>query len=175
MGVFALFKVGDLVYYGATGVCRISDVTVRSFGTESGEYFVLRPIYDAKSTLFVPKENSLLTQKIHPVLMPEEILAMVSDYEDAEEVHIKEDKQRQERYKQLVVTGDRRKLARIVKILFKLREEMNAAGKKLRMADERILKEAERLLYDEISLSFQLERGQVIPFLFGEIKPEPKQ
>lgn len=170
-----MFKIGDLVYYGSTGVCRISDVAVKSFGTESREYYVLSPIYDAKSTLFVPRENSSLTQRIHPVLQPQEILEMVSDFEDAEEVHIKEDKLRQERYKQLVALGDRRQLARVVKLLIKQKEELFAAGKKMRMADERILKEGERLLFDEISIFFELERGQVVPFLFGEISPELKK
>lgn len=172
MEVRGLFKVGDLVYYGATGVCKIYDVTVKNFGNDSIEYFVLRPIYDAKSTLFVPKDNSSLTQRIQPVLMPAEILEMIEDNGDAEEVHIKEDKQRQERYKQLVAVGNRRQLARIVKILTRQKSEMNAIGKKMRMADERILKEGEKLLYDELSISFKIERGQVIPFLMGELTPE---
>lgn len=61
-----MYRVNDTVVYGAQGVCRIADITKRDIGGMPMDYYVLKPVYDDNSTLFVPISNDKLTAKMRP-------------------------------------------------------------------------------------------------------------
>jgi CarD family transcriptional regulator len=60
----AIFSIGDTVIYGIHGICKITDIQKRDFMGEIADYFILSPIYDERSTVFVPCENENLTSKM---------------------------------------------------------------------------------------------------------------
>ena len=49
-------------------------------------------------------------------------------------------------------------------------QELTAAGKKLHAADERIMKEAEKLLYDEFSVVFDIRPEEVLPLIMKRLE-----
>ena len=52
-----------------------------------------------------------------------------------------------------------------VRALYRHRREQEARGKRLYIADERFLKEAERLIEDEFAVSLEIEPKEVRPFI----------
>ena len=74
-----MFSNGDAVLYGAEGVCRLEGSTQREIGGKKLEYYVLKPVYRAGSTVFVPKGNETLTAKMRRVLSPEEIHKLIQE------------------------------------------------------------------------------------------------
>ena len=53
-----MYKIGDLVMYGATGVCRVEAVSEEKFSLEELQmYYVLQPLYQ-NGRIYAPVENS---------------------------------------------------------------------------------------------------------------------
>ncbi len=51
-----MFKVNDKVVYGTHGVCKIAEITNKTVGKCTMNYYVLKPIYQENQTLYVPTE-----------------------------------------------------------------------------------------------------------------------
>jgi len=169
-----VFSVCDIVNYGTVGVCRIIDVTEREFGGESREFYVLKPVYDDKSTVYVPVGNQKLVDKMKRVLTAEEVYEMIRCLPQASSAWIEDERVREKEYRNILQSGSREEMVRMIKALHTHREQQALKGKKLRIADERVLKEAERILYDEFALVLEIRPDQVIPFIFQQLEPERK-
>ena len=72
-----MFCVNDTILYGAQGVCRIASIVRESFGSGPVDYYVLKPVYNDNSTIYVPVENGDLTGKMRRILSSEEIIALI--------------------------------------------------------------------------------------------------
>ena len=61
------FNIGDAVRYGANGICVVSDKIRRKFSGVNESYFVLSPVGERGSKIYVPEANSALISRIAPV------------------------------------------------------------------------------------------------------------
>ncbi len=164
-----MYKVGDIVIYKSEGVCRVSDIEVKTFRDKEIEYYVLKPVYKENSEIFVPKNNIELVSKMRQVLTREEIINLIKSMPDEDDIWIENENQRKEEYKQLIASGDRTKLIRLIKTLFNHKQKQKEAGKKLHITDDRLLKDAEKVLYDEFAYVLNISQNQVVPFIVGEL------
>ena len=57
-----MFCVGQTVLYGSNGVCMVDDVTEKRIGKTKMQYYVLKPLCNNTSTLFVPTAKSAARQ-----------------------------------------------------------------------------------------------------------------
>ena len=156
-----MFQVNDIVRYGMSGVCKISEVIVRNIGGEQQEYFVLRPVHDARSTLFVPLNNDLLMGRMQTVLSKQDIQDLMDAIPTLDSEWIKEDALRRTRFKEILQGDDRTQLAMLIKMVYKREQFLRNSGKKLRLDDEKTLRTAEKLLYDELAFVLQSPTDQV--------------
>ena len=163
-----MFQINDTVVYGAQGVCRIEEISKREMAGKAMEYYVLKPVYDSNSTLFVPVSNDKLTAKMRRVSSPEEIVALISSMpgENAEWI---------ENENEPIARGNRRELIQIIKSLYLHQQKLQEKGKRLHLADDRIFREAERMLYDEFALVLHIKREQVLPFILQQLGAEEKE
>jgi CarD family transcriptional regulator len=159
-----MYNVDDVVLYGANGVCRISEITNKKFGSTSIEYYVLKPLCSQSSTLFVPTANEQLVSKMRYVLSAEEINDILSKIEGQPE-WISDKNTRFEFCKEVILSGDLQRLVELVRSLRFHEKAQHRRGKHLHISDERFLKEAEKMVCDEISLVLNMERSQVVPML----------
>src|SRR5690554_4768253 len=56
-----MFKIGDLIIYGHTSVCRVKDITTLNLPLMADEdrerlYYILEPLYE-DSTIYTPVDN----------------------------------------------------------------------------------------------------------------------
>ena len=70
---------------------------------------------------------------------------------------IENEQERKAKYKEIIAKGDRRELIRLIKSVYLHGQKLKLTGKKLHVVDERFLKEAERLLYDEFAHVLKIE------------------
>ena len=68
-------NIGDYVNYGNQGVCRIDGRRSLKFGSAQPrrDYYILSPVYQKGSRVYVPADNQALLEKMRPVLSPQEI------------------------------------------------------------------------------------------------------
>ncbi len=165
-----MFHVNDTVLYGTEGICVIEDIATRTFDRKTQEYYVLRPVYGNRSTIFVPTQNEKLCAKMRTLLSPEEIHDMIRAMPGVEPLWIENEAARKQAYGEILRGGDRRALVRLMKTLYLHREKLKTTGRKFHASDERFLKEAEKLLYTEVAHVLHLDPGQVPPFIRQELK-----
>ena len=72
-----LFQNGEYVMYGTYGVCQITGTTEQQIGENRLLYYVLKPVFQQSSTVFVPLSNRQLTARLHRVLTRAELEQLV--------------------------------------------------------------------------------------------------
>ena len=97
-----MFQVGDTVIYGTNGACRITGVVQKEFGQQKMEYYVLNPVYDLRSTIFVPKDNAALLAKMRRVLSAEEIYRLIRTIPQEESGWIAQEDERKKKYAEFI-------------------------------------------------------------------------
>lgn len=164
-------SVGELVVYGASGVCRIEDIREESFSGSARCYYILHPITEqGNSRIFIPVDNEKLVGDMRDLLQAEELYEMVARVEpfSLTAEWPQDGRMRSKLCRDILASGDREQLIRIVKTVFGVRKSPSAA-------EEAAANRAAIMLYYEFSLSLQLEKADVIPFVLGKTKPMPKE
>ena len=160
------FKPDDTVIYGGHGVCTLLEITEKDFGGESKAYYVLRPAYSGSSMFYVPLDSEALTSKMRAVKSADALRAIALAPCVAE--WIEEDRPRQNQLKTVIDGGGTEELVAYYRLLVTKQKEFSGEGRKLRAADDRYMKDIEKLLYEELSIVFAAEKDAVLPFFFGE-------
>lgn len=165
-----MYKENDMILYGSQGVCQIVGITTREFGGKMIDYYILKPVYSEGSTVFVPVDNEELTCKMKKILSLDEIKALIHTMPEMELIWIENDNQRKEKYKEIIKNGKRDELISLIKTLHQHRESLVENGKKFHATDEKFLKDAEKILYDEFKYVLNIEEDEVVPFIIEQIE-----
>lgn len=160
-----MFKIGDVVVYSASGVCRVEDICKKSFGSFSANYYILKPLMQNGSTVFVPTENASLTSKIHPVLTKEQFLCAFSQAKGSDTIRPENEFERREKFGEILESGNRCALMLMIHDLKNLAKEQQQNSRRLHIADEKLLNTAENMLFEEVAYVFEIEKTQVSEFL----------
>lgn len=163
------FHKGDTVLYGENGLCRIDEISSQSFCGEMREYYVLRSLYCAGETVFVPTDNATLTGKMYPALTHDEIDALLRGIPETEPDWIESDDERKNRFDAILSSGDRGALIGMIRTLHAHKEKQEKRGKKLHIADERCYREGEKLISEEFAHGLQIEPAQVGEYIRGKL------
>jgi CarD family transcriptional regulator len=167
-----MYKENDTVMYQAQGLCKIAEISEKEFEGNRRQYYVLKPLNDDKTTIFIPVDNGTTTAKMYPVSSPEEMLALIQTMLREKPIWIDDEIVRKVRYQEILSGGNRLELARLAKTLYLRQQAQKNQGKRLHLTDERYLKEAEKILYEEIAHVLNIERGQVLSFILDQVQLE---
>ena len=157
-----MFQMGQALTYGASGICRFDGIISQKSGKKIVWYYVLKPVYNQGSTVFVPVDNEKLVARIRPVLSQQEVMDMIHGLSQTEELWVEDEGQRQNVYREILQTGDRKRILQVIKSL--------KAGRKFHAVDERLLKDAESVLHQEFAFVLGLPREQIQPFILKEMQ-----
>ncbi len=169
-----MFCVGDTVLYGSQGVFKIVGTDEKNLDGNKILYFVLKPVYDENSTVFVPLSNNNLISKMRPLLSEEKILETINEFSDGDVIWIDDDNERKEEYQKIIIEGDRKKLIGLIRTICARRARQNKRGRKLHQTDDLILKQAEKLIYDEFAFVLNLKQDEVSSFITDHIDVQKK-
>lgn len=144
-----MFCANDTVHYAGSGVCRVQEIATMRFGRTREQYYVLKPLHQNTSVIYVPVKNEQLVAKMRPILSREQITALIDGIDGVEPAWDDDVNQRKQLFDELLRSGDCGDLIRLIKSLQQQRVRRQAEGKTLHVSDENFLREAQRLLYDE--------------------------
>ena len=160
-----MFKKGDVVVYSASGVCEVEEISKKSFGSFSAEYYVLRPLMQKASTVFVPTANAALTKKIHPVLTQSEFEAVFNLIKTRAPQRPETESERHNRFIEILENGDRVGLMLMVYDLNCYSHEQQQNGRRLHIGDEKLLHTAENMLFEEVAYVFNIALNEADEFI----------
>lgn len=165
-----MFSVNDYVIYGNQGIFIIEDITEKSIGDIKMTYYNLKNVFNEKSNIYVPCGNEKLTAKIKAVLSAEEIRTLINSIPEQDCIWIDNESQRKEEYRNILCSGDRVMMIKLIKTLRDHQDDCARSGRKMHQCDERVFKEAEKLLYGEFALVLNLDQNQVLSFITKQLE-----
>ena len=156
-----MFCGGQTVLYGSNGVCMVDDVTEKRIGKTKMQYYVLKPLCNNTSTLFVPTANQQLVSKMRRILTEDEAEAILRDLPPCGDWNDNK-QERSEQFRAIITEGSCVELIRLIRLVRTHEQEQLAGGKRLHITDERFLKEAEKMICEEFSLVLHISRDEVL-------------
>lgn len=160
-----MYSVGEWVVYGVHGVCRVIGTEKQLVNRKRSQFLVLEPLSQAESRFYLPTENPTAMGKLQPVLSREALTALICSEEVRQDAWIHEENHRKQYYRDLIGSGDRTALLKMLATLYRYRAAQVAAGKKFHQSDDNFLRDAEKLLASEVSLVLELSSEQAKEYL----------
>ena len=159
-----MFKPGDLVLYGGTGVCRIVSVASSFSGEKSRLYYTLKPLYQT-CTITTPVDNNKVFMR--PIISKSEAERLIDSIPSihAEVYHSKAMRELTEHYQAILSTYDCRNLIQLTMSINAKKQLAEAQHRKFGAVDERYLKRAEDLLFGELAAALEIDRAKVQSYI----------
>ena len=161
-----MFQPGELLVYGATGVCRVEEITAPDFtrADRGRRYYLLRPLHQ-DGVIYAPVDSGKVP--IRPVISREEAEALIDLIPSirAEACHAPTMQALAQHYQSAVRSHNCRELLELTMSIYLKRRQAEAQKRRLGMVDERYMKQAERLLYGELSAALDIPYEEVQPYI----------
>lgn len=164
-----MLNIGETVLYAANGVCTVEEIREMDFGSGKTKYYILKPVSSNQNTFYIPADNQKMLSKIRKILTKDEVERIIGSMPDNKASWIEDDLARKEEYKKIIGSGDCEKLVKVIKSIHLHKTEIAENGKKLHLIDERMLKDAESLLYDEFATVLNIKKEEVLPFIIKSL------
>ena len=169
---FEMYQTGEWVVYGIHGVCRVVGTEKQLVNRKRTQYLVLEPLTQTESRFYLPTENPTAMSKLKPVLTKAQMLDLFASEQVRQDAWIEEENLRKQYYRELIGSGERVMLMKMVHSLYRYKSEQIAAGRKFHQADENFLRDAEKLLSSEVSLVMGLSTEEARNYLREQLKSE---
>lgn len=160
-----MLSVGDTVVYGTQGVCTVREISVLKMGKTKGEYYILSPIDDPGSTVYVPTANMALMSKLRPVLTMQQANELIDEAAREPLEWIAGDNERKSVCDDIVKNGTRKQLMQLVGMLYRRREQLKDQKKHFHNIDAQYLKTAERMLHGELGYALGIAADDVADYI----------
>lgn len=163
-----MYEIGTKVIYKNEGVCEITDIIIRNFRGQKMEYYVLKPMHKKGAEVYVPTKNNELVGKMRKIIDRQSIIELIRSVHNEGIIWIDNGNERKEFYREILAKGDRKDLLKLIKTLHIHKQNQKEAGKKLHISDERFLKDAEYMIYDEFSYVLDIPQNEVLAFIMDK-------
>ncbi|MBQ1372242.1 MAG: hypothetical protein IIY70_04860 [Oscillospiraceae bacterium] len=155
----------EKIHYSGCGICIIQEISTMRFDHAKERYYVLKPVYQDASVIYVPVKSEQLVSKMRPVLTRQEVEALIDCINEIPTVWEDDPAARKSNFEALLRSNECRNLIALIKTLHAYREERLLEGKTLPVVEDTCLREAQRLLYDEFADALNLQPGQVHDYI----------
>lgn len=169
-----MYQIGELILYGGTGVCRVTDIVAKKFSRTEPEklYYILTPLYQT-GTITTPVENSKVFTR--PVISRDEAISLIDEIPNihAEAYHNPNLQQLENHYKSELESHDCMDLLRLTMSTYQKKREREKAKLKFGAVDRRYMERAENLLFGELAVALDIERDSVPSFIEDRLGTSP--
>ena len=160
-----MYQVGDWIFYGNTGACKVTDVSERKLPGMEKEmlYYTLQPLDDSCS-ISTPANGKIFTRPLITREAAEALIDAIPDI-DAEAYHNPVLRQLSEHYEKSLNTHDCLSLIKMTMSIHAKKEAAVSQKKKLGAVDEKFMKRAEDLLFGELSVALGIRKAEVADYI----------
>ncbi len=156
-----MFNIGDLLFYGTNGVCRVSEICSSPFdSSDTRSFYKLTPIAENTSlVIYTPVDNMQVVMR--PLISRKEAEALVARIPSIEKVAVAIEKHRKEAYRETIRTGDPEGFVRIIKTVRARRELFKRTRRRVPDLDNDFEHTARICLYGELSTVLGVSREEI--------------
>lgn len=173
--VNVVFNIGDLIFYGSTGVCRVKDITPRDFSgaDENRLFYTLIPLYQ-DCVISVPVNTTKIFMR--PIISKEEAERLIDTIPTirAKAYHSRVLRELADHYEASLKTHDCAELIELTMSIYAKKQYAEQQNRKFGAIDERFMKRAEELLFGELAAALGIPKESVPDYIVGRIGKEEK-
>lgn len=166
-----MYQIGDLVIYGNTGVCRITEIKSLEYMENDQMYYILTPLFQ-NCTISTPIENRKVFMR--PIITKEEAEQLIDKIPSihAQAYHNNVLRQLTDHYESLLETHDCEALIEMTMSIYSKKRYFEEQKRKFGAIDERFMKRAEELLFGELSVALEIPREKVADYISARISDQ---
>lgn len=164
-----MYKIGDLVIYGNTGVCRIENIGPLAkvpSGKKDSErlYYTLKPLYQ-ECVISAPVDSDKVFMR--PIITKEEAEQLIDKIPSicAEAYHNRVLRQLEEHYTEAIKSHSCEDLVMLTMSIYAKKKCMEEQKRKFGAIDERYMKRGEDLLFGELAAALGIKRDEVSAYI----------
>jgi CarD family transcriptional regulator len=162
-----MYSIGEKVVYGAMGVMEIVDITEQTVGELARKYYVLKEYASPSASLtYVPVDNAALTSQLQPLLTVDQITEAIRLAKTTQPIAwVEENRARSEMYKRILATADRAQMLAMIRLVYETGIRREAEGKKNFIADENVMRRAQKNIATEFSLVLGIPESEIFEYI----------
>lgn len=148
------------VVYGVHGICEVEGIINQKFNSDSlaRNYYVLRPVFEKASKIYVPVNSSIIAERMRPVLSQKEIDEIILSTLDEKIEWISDYKKRSEQFHRILSHRNEKEILQMISCLYLHSKE---SEKGLTSSNADMLKAAQNLIEQEFAFSLNIKPEEV--------------
>ena len=156
-----MFQIGDLLFYGTNGVCRVSEICSSPFdSTDTRSFYKLTPISEHSTlVIFTPIDNDRVVMR--PLISKEEAEALIARLKEIEKVAVAVEKYRKDAYREAIREGAPEGFVKIIKTVRARREVFRKTRRRVPDLDNDFEFTAKNCLYGELCTVLGIPREEI--------------
>ena len=160
-----MLKSGDAVVYKCRGVYKVADIGTLnfSFADRKKRYYTLQSIENARDKAYIPTDDE---RNIRKPVSREEALELIRKLDDIEILGIKNEKLREQEYKNCISGYQPENWVRVLKTLYKRTKSRGS----ITSMDKKYQVLLEHALYSEFAFSLGIPKNEIPEFIRGQRK-----
>ncbi|MCD8144394.1 MAG: CarD family transcriptional regulator [Oscillospiraceae bacterium] len=143
---------------------------VKKMNRPQREYYVLAPLYDKNSTIYIPVDTE--QNPLRPVMTRQQALNLIDQLPELTELHFDSMNDEKLRAADILSSGDQLRLAQLTKTMYHIQRRRARSSKNAYATDRGILRQAERLLFGELAVSLELTVDGVQDFISRQLEAD---
>lgn len=159
-----MYQINDYVIY-RKDVCKIKDIKEKN----NVSYYVLIPIDDDSLKIEVPTNNNILKE----LMSKEEVNELIKKIPNISLIECN-DKMIETEYKNLLSTGTKEDLIKIIKTTYLRNKERIDNKKKISDKDNNYFNKAEKILYNELSIVLGMTYEETKNYIIDKVSKMEK-
>lgn len=162
-----MHSIGDRIVYGSNGIMEIVDIREESIGDVQRSYYILSDVRVNVSTqTYVPTDNEKLVGMMRPLHTKDEVLDIISRISTIPDADWHDDNRvRAEVFRGVIESADTEGMIAVIKAINTNGVKRQEEGKKNFLADENIMRKAEKMIYAEFSEVLGIPENEIGDFI----------
>lgn len=160
-----MLELNETVFYGTTGVCVVDCIEKKKIGKLTKDYYVLKPVSQSSSTVYIPTDNETLLSKVRSIISSDEVKSLIEKTEK-DDIWVEDEAERKEIFGRIVSSGDCSSKLKMMRSIYSKQQELNSKSKRLHLSDERFFKEVSRIVCDEFSYVLNITVKEVEALIY---------
>lgn len=164
-----MYRSGDYVVKIPEGVCEIEAVgTIDMSGIDKRkQFYSLVPVVGNTSKIYIPVDKA--DGRIRSVISREDAMSFIKSIPGIEVKEISDERMREQEYKDAILSGDYEKLVSIIKLIYMRIQKRSKQGRKATATDDRYFRQAENILFSELSFVLDIPKDRMEQFIADTI------
>lgn len=147
-----MFSIGDLIIYSGHGICKVDDITDKTYAGITRTYYVLHPIENNHQlTINTPVDNKKTIML--KLINKEEAKKILESFKLKGVDWIEKPQLRSHIYSGIVNSGKRKDIAKVANTLMKKKIEIEEEGRKFYKQDDHLLNHVQSILFKELAMA----------------------